>query len=47
LNSAREFLPTDHTIYISAAKLDEAYGNDAQVDKIIERAIKRLTRHNV
>lgn len=47
LNKAREFLPTDHTIWINAAKLEEAQGNTAQVEKIVSRAIKKLSSHGI
>jgi len=37
LNKARENIPTDRLIWISAAKLEEANNNIAMVEKIIER----------
>ena len=37
LNKARENIPTDRQIWITAAKLEEANGNTPLVDKIIER----------
>ena len=39
LNKARENIPTDRQIWITAAKLEEAHGNTHMVDKIIERGI--------
>lgn len=42
LNKAIEHMPTDHTIWTSAAKLEEAQGNHKQVEKIIGRSIKKL-----
>jgi pre-mRNA-processing factor 6 len=47
LNKAREYLPTDHTIWINAAKLEEAQGNLSSVEKIVSRAIKKLSSHGV
>lgn len=47
LNSAREAIPTDHTIWVSAAKLEEAQGNSQLVDKIISRAVKKLSKHEL
>ena len=35
LNKAREHIPTDRQIWITAAKLEEANGNERMVDKII------------
>ena len=37
LNKARENIPTDRQIWITAAKLEEAHGNYPMVPKIIER----------
>ena len=37
LNKAREHIPTDRQIWITAAKLEEANGNTNMVDKIVER----------
>lgn len=37
LNKAREHIPTDRQIWIMAAKLEEANGNVAMVDRLIER----------
>ena len=42
LNDARAAVPSDHTIWVSAAKLEEAQGNTTLVEKIINRAIKKL-----
>ena len=44
---ARERIPTDRTIWISAAKLEEAKGNEAMVEKIVERAIMSLSAAGV
>lgn len=37
LNKARESIPTDRQVWITAAKLEEANGNSHMVEKIIER----------
>lgn len=47
LNNALAAIPTEHTIWISAAKLEEAQGTFPLVDKIISRAISKLTKFNV
>jgi len=47
LNKARDHMPTDHTIWINAAKLEEAQGNISSVEKIVSRAIKKLSSHGV
>lgn len=47
LNKARQNIPTDRLIWITAAKLEEAHGNTQMVDKIIERAISSLTANGV
>ena len=47
LNKAREKIPTEPQIWITASKLEEANGNVDLVDRIIEKAIKSLTLHQV
>ncbi|GFR44314.1 hypothetical protein Agub_g5438 [Astrephomene gubernaculifera] len=48
LNNARKAVPTEPAIWITAAKLEEANGADqAQVDKIVGRAIKSLSTNGV
>jgi pre-mRNA-processing factor 6 len=48
LNKARAAIPTDPSIWITAAKLEEAQGKDADaMDRIIQVALKSLTKHNV
>lgn len=37
LNQARQTIPTEAAIWVTAAKLEEAHGNDAMVAKIIAR----------
>ena len=44
LNKARENVPTDRQIWITAAKLEEANGNTPLVDKIIERGLSLKMR---
>ena len=47
LNTARETIPTEPQIWITAAKLEEANGNPDVVEKVIEKAIKSLALHQV
>ncbi|KDO29186.1 hypothetical protein SPRG_05428 [Saprolegnia parasitica CBS 223.65] len=47
LNRARTTIPTDPTIWIAAAKLEEANGKGANVDKIIQAALRSLSRNDV
>ena len=47
LNKAREKIPTEPQIWITASKLEEANGNLELVDRIIEKAIKSLTLHQI
>lgn len=47
LNKARENIPTDRHIWITAAKLEEANLNTQMVDKIIDRAITSLRANGV
>lgn len=47
LNEARKQLPTEPSIWITAAKLEEANGNDAGIEMIVKRAVKALAQHNV
>ena len=47
LNKARETIPTEPQIWITASKLEEANGNLELVDRIIEKALKSLTLHQV
>lgn len=43
LNKARENIPTDRQIWITAAKLEEANDNLPMVEKIIDRGEKMLS----
>lgn len=47
LNKARENIPTDRQIWISAARLEESRGQIEMVEKIIARAITVLLSHQV
>lgn len=47
LNKAREHIPTERQIWITAAKLEEAHDNMKMVDKIIERSIVSLKANMV
>ncbi|KAF3860582.1 hypothetical protein F7725_000837 [Dissostichus mawsoni] len=47
LNKARENIPTDRHIWITAAKLEEANDNVQMVEKIIDRAITSLRANGV
>ena len=47
LNRARQAIPTEPAIWISAAKLEEAQGNHAMVQKIIDRGISSLKANSV
>ncbi len=47
LNKARQAVPTDAMIWITAAKLEESQGNGGMVDKIIARGIKSLQANSV
>merc|ERR1719284_1195444 len=47
LNKAREHIPTDRQIWITAAKLEEANGNEPMIEKIVARAIQSLTSNGV
>ena len=44
LNRARKALPTEQSIWITAAQLEEANGNHEMVEKIVPRAIKVYER---
>ena len=47
LNKARENIPTDRQIWITAAKLEEAHENFDMVPKIIERGRFARRVHNI
>ena len=43
LNKARESIPTDRQVWITAAKLEEANGNAHMVEKIVDRGESMLS----
>ena len=45
LNKARKALPTDRSVWIAAAKLEESQNHIDIVDKVIDRAVKSLTKN--
>jgi len=47
LNDARKALPKEFSIWVYAAKLDEAQGNVENVDAVIKRGIKVLTKEGI
>jgi pre-mRNA-processing factor 6 len=48
LNQAREAIPTDLAIWITACKLEEAQGASADVvDRIVEKALASLRQYQV
>jgi len=47
LNKARQAIPTDHQIWLTAAKLEEAHDHQEVVGKLISKAISSLTRYQV
>lgn len=47
LNMARENIPTEPSIWISACKLEESHGNDAILEKIVEKALLTLSQYEV
>eukprot|EP00586_Coscinodiscus_wailesii_P002926 CAMPEP_0172481328 /NCGR_PEP_ID=MMETSP1066-20121228/7066_1 /TAXON_ID=671091 /ORGANISM="Coscinodiscus wailesii, Strain CCMP2513" /LENGTH=699 /DNA_ID=CAMNT_0013243477 /DNA_START=658 /DNA_END=2757 /DNA_ORIENTATION=- len=46
LNQARRKLPAEKAVWIAAAKLEEGQEHDDMVDKIIEKAVKSLAKHD-
>eukprot|EP00559_Dactyliosolen_fragilissimus_P005788 CAMPEP_0184858404 /NCGR_PEP_ID=MMETSP0580-20130426/3511_1 /TAXON_ID=1118495 /ORGANISM="Dactyliosolen fragilissimus" /LENGTH=942 /DNA_ID=CAMNT_0027354529 /DNA_START=81 /DNA_END=2905 /DNA_ORIENTATION=- len=46
LNQARKALPADRSIWIAAAKLEESQNHGDMVDKVIDRAVKSLAKHD-
>lgn len=47
LNQARRAVPTDPLIWMTAAQLEEANGNQHNVEKIIEKSLRSLRNNNV
>jgi len=46
LNKARKALPTDRSVWIAAAKLEESQNHTEIVDKIVDRAVRSLAKHD-
>ena len=48
LNQAREAIPTEPAIWLTAAKLEEAHGHGAElVDRIVSKAVRSLASYQV
>lgn len=47
LPQAREHIPTDPKIWITAAQLEEAHGNSHMVERIIQKAVRSLSAAQV
>jgi pre-mRNA-processing factor 6 len=45
LNQARRALPAERTVWIAAAKLEESQNHDEMVEKVVDRAVKSLAKH--
>lgn len=46
LNNARKALPAERAVWIAAAKLEESQDHADVVDKIVDKAVKSLARHD-
>ncbi len=46
LNQARRALPAERSIWIAAAKLEESQNHNDIVDKIVDKAVKSLAKHD-
>lgn len=46
LNRARKELPSDRSVWIAAAKLEESQNHSEMVDRIIEKAVRSLDKHD-
>lgn len=46
LNRARKELPSDRSVWIAAAKLEESQNHGDMVDRIIEKAVRSLDKHD-
>lgn len=46
LNQARRALPAEKSIWLAAAKLEESQNHEDMVDKIVEKAVKSLAKHD-
>ena len=47
MNTAISTIPTDQQIWVAAAMLEEAQGNNQKVFDLIKRAFKKLAKSNV
>ena len=46
LNKARKHLPTERAVWIAAAKLEESQNHGDMVDRIIDKAVRSLDKHD-
>ena len=46
LNKARKALPTERSVWLAAAKLEESQNHEQVVEKIVDRAVKSLQKHD-
>lgn len=46
LNRARKALPTERSVWLAAAKLEESQNHNDIVDKVVDRAVKSLQKHD-
>lgn len=46
LNQARRALPTERSIWLAAAKLEESQNHDEMVEKIVQKAVSSLAKHD-
>jgi len=46
LNQARKHLPTERAIWIAAAKLEESQNHSDMVERIIDKAVRSLDKHD-
>jgi len=46
LNQARKHLPTERAVWIAAAKLEESQNHGDMVDRIVDKAVRSLDKHD-
>lgn len=46
LNQARRALPVERSIWLAAAKLEESQNHEEMVDKIVQKAVSSLAKHD-
>ncbi|KAL7435649.1 hypothetical protein ACHAXM_004863 [Skeletonema potamos] len=46
LNKARKHLPTERAVWIAAAKLEESQNHGDMIDRIIDKAVRSLDKHD-